>query len=230
MSARALAQAPSQARARAQTGAAQISTDAAPPPCQRWLDLERRRYVLRALQAANSALLGELWNQGLSRPSRLTRFHASPGMSQKTGVPNSSAGVTGSASASGKFTASSRAVEFSYTVPDVRAFAPAAYTTQLGRAKTQTWVVKASEVPGSWGSNITKLHGAGDHSTSLTGSTSTAGNTCTTGRWLLLGQVSAQAVLAGCFKDFSYGFSCDLPVQNLNLQSPIYQAPTTLKP
>ncbi len=153
-----------------------------------------------------------------------------PGMSQKSGVPNTGTGVTGSASASSAFTASSRAVEFSYTVPDVRVFAPAAYTNQLMPAKTQTWVVKASEVPGSWGSNITKLHGASDYSTSLTGSTSTAGNTSTTGRWLLLGQVSAQAVVANYFKDVSYGFSCELPVQNLNLQSPIYQAPTTLKP
>ncbi len=81
MSARAHTHTRARARApaRAETNAAQIRTDAAPPPCQRWLDPEGRRYVLRALQAADSALLGELWNQGLSRPSRFTRFHASLG-------------------------------------------------------------------------------------------------------------------------------------------------------
>ena len=85
-------------------------------------------------------------------------------------------------------------------------------------------------MPGTTGSNSVQSHSAGDFSTGFTGTTTTAGQTSTTGSWLLLGKVSAQAVVAGYFKDVSYGFSCNLPVQNMNLVNPLYQPPITFKP
>lgn len=48
-------------------------------PGQRWLDVEGRRFVLRTLGAADAALLGQLWNDDLSRQARRMRFHASLG-------------------------------------------------------------------------------------------------------------------------------------------------------
>ncbi len=156
-----------------------------------------------------------------------------PGMSQLLGSPSTNIGVTGAASARGTFLAATKTVDFSYSVPDVRAFAPAVARNQLIPFTTQTWIVKATAVPGALGSNFVKTHSASDFGTSQTGTTSTAGNTSTTSagniaRWLLVGQVSGQAVIDGRFQGVTFGFSCDLPVQNMNLlQNPIYQPPIT---
>ena len=50
-----------------------------PASTQRWLDVEGRRFLLRPLRADDSALLGQLWNDHLSRSARFSRFHASLG-------------------------------------------------------------------------------------------------------------------------------------------------------
>lgn len=50
-----------------------------PSPTERWLDVEGRRFLLRPLRADDTALLGQLWNDHLSRPARFNRFHASLG-------------------------------------------------------------------------------------------------------------------------------------------------------
>lgn len=61
------------------TAANPLQVTAATTPRQRWIDPEGRRYALRALQAQDTALLGSLWNDGLSAPARFNRFHASLG-------------------------------------------------------------------------------------------------------------------------------------------------------
>lgn len=53
-------------------------TSGTAPPLH-WMDAEGRRFTLRALRPDDTALLGRLWDEDLSRASRFNRFHASLG-------------------------------------------------------------------------------------------------------------------------------------------------------
>ena len=145
-----------------------------------------------------------------------------PGMLQKiAGQP--AAAVTGGAYldryALGAPAGSAKPVYFSYTVPDVRVFAPASAKTLLTPVGVQTWVIKNDTVPGAVASNLTVDLFPGQFSTSLNGQTTLAGSNLN-GPWLLVGQVMAKAYMNGYTQYVSYGFSCRLPVANMAL---VYQ-------
>lgn len=151
------------------------------------------------------------------------------GMSQLLGTPSFTAGVTGSAVTTTALWGI-RPVDFSYTVPDVRVFAPLGKSKQLQPVTTQTWIIKSNTVPGAQGSNFITRHFLGNVSASLTGKTDTTDSTSTDGNWLLVGYVEGQAVVNGRFENVNFGFSCTLPVQNLKRAGGIYQPPPTFRP
>lgn len=149
-------------------------------------------------------------------------------MSQVLGIPSNAFGATGSAAAGGYVVggypqASAREVFAAYTVPDVRKFSSTAPAASVFPVSTRTWVIKASAVPGAFTPVFVKTHIWGmsdDFGTAQTLQTTTAGNSSLSGSWLVVGQVEALALIKGYYQTVTYGFSCKLPVQNLNL---VYQ-------